>query len=85
MAKRAAVTSATTPAKKGVTYYPPPATDIQAYTRTVCQKLAGAIDAEFDTPEVNYELTGFMKVVASICSKRLNKASETVDTQPTQE
>ena len=70
---------------KNIVYYPPPAADIQAYARIVCQKLAGEIDAEFDTPEVNHELAGFMKVVASICSKRLNKTTENVDTASTAE
>ena len=85
MVKRAAVAPAKTSAKKNVTYYPPSAADIQAYTRTVCQKLAGEIDTQFDTPEVNQELAGFMKVVASICSKGLNKAVESIDTAPTAE
>jgi hypothetical protein len=38
--------------------------------------LAETIDSEFDTPEVRNELAGFIKVVASICSKQLNKGVE---------
>jgi hypothetical protein len=62
--------------RKNVTYHPPATSDIQQYTRTVCKELAETIDSEFDTPEVRNELAGFIKVVASICSKQLNKGVE---------
>jgi hypothetical protein len=65
--------------KRNVTYHPPTASDIHQYTRAVCKELAGRISAEFDTPEVHNELAGFIKVVASICSKQLNKGIEILD------
>jgi hypothetical protein len=71
--------------RNNVIYYPPTAADIQAYTRTTCQELGGTISVEFDTPEVKQELAGLMKVVASFCSKRLNREVEILDIEPTQE
>ncbi len=74
MAKRSRV-------RKNVIYYPPTADDIHSYTRTVCKELADTIDAEFDTPEVHHELAGFIKVIATIRSKQLNKSAEKLDTE----
>ena len=81
MAKRSNVTAK----RKPVTYYPPTAADLQTYSRSVCEKLGNAICAEFDTPEVKQDLAGFMKVVASICSKRLNREVEILDIDRTPE
>lgn len=85
MAERIAVKSQKASTTKRVLYCPPSAVEMRAYVQSVCQKLAGEIDAKFDTPEFNYELIGFMKVVASIYSKHLNKATENLDREAPQE
>jgi hypothetical protein len=41
--------------------------------------LAGAIDTEFDTPEVHHELAGFIRVIATFRSKQLNKGLGNLD------
>jgi hypothetical protein len=80
-----AIRSDVTRERKPVIYYPPTAPEIQTFSRSVCQKLAGEISSEFDTPEVKHELAGFVNVVASIWSKELSKKPEILDTEPTQE
>ncbi len=63
-----------TPAKsRPVEYLPPPPEQIEQYARLVCHELADKIDSAYDTPEMRRELTGFLKVVATICVKHLNK------------
>jgi len=81
MAKRNTVISK----RKHVIYRPPEVAEIQTFSRSVCQKLGGVINAEFDTPEIKHDLAGFVNVVASIWSKELSKKPEILDTEPTQE
>ena len=65
-------------ARKNAVYLPPDSTEIQKYSRSVCKEFA-TVEPIFDTPEVQHELAGFIKVVAAICAKQLNKSSEILD------
>jgi hypothetical protein len=76
VAKRSPVT--TTKPQRPVEYYPPAPEEIDQYALTVCRELGEKIDSNYNSPDIRRELAGFLKVVASICSKQLNKSSDGV-------
>ena len=76
MAKRKSVTHTM---KRKVEYFPPASEDISRYAYTVCEELGEKVDPTFNTPEMRHELADFIKVVASIWSKHLNKQNQTLD------
>jgi hypothetical protein len=61
---------------KQVIYSPPVPETIEQYARLVCQELAEKIDSIYDSPEMRRELAGFLKIIASICTKQLNKREQ---------
>jgi hypothetical protein len=58
-----------------VEYHPPAPEEIDQYAKTVCRELGAKIDGNYNSPDVRRELAGFLKVVASICTKHLNNSS----------
>ena len=78
MAKRSPVT--TIKSHRPVEYHPPAPEEIDQYALTVCRELGEKIDSNYNSPDVRRELAGFLKVIASICAKQLNKVdSGTLD------
>ena len=75
MAKRRSVKQA----QRKVTYRPPAEKHIHQYVSAVCKELGETIDATFDTPEVRSELADFIKVIADIGSKQMNKRIQELD------
>jgi hypothetical protein len=73
VAKRSAVNNID---RRPVEYHPPASEEIDQYALTVCRELGEKIDGNYNSPDVRRELAGFLKVVASICTKQLNKSSE---------
>ena len=59
--------------KKHIIYESPPSHVIDQYAREVCQQLGQRVDVTYDTPEMSRELARFLKVVATICVKAMNK------------
>jgi hypothetical protein len=61
------------PMKKRIIYEGPPSQVVDQYAREVCQQLGQKFDAGYNTPEMSRELAGFLKIVASICTKAMNR------------
>jgi hypothetical protein len=71
--------------RRPIEYYPPAPEEIDQYTLTVCHELGEKLDGGYNSPDVRRELAGFLKVVASICTKQLNKdGDEALDKDHTQ-
>jgi len=73
VAKRKPVTFTTS---RPIEYYPPAPEEIDQYALTVCRELGDKIDSNYNLPDVRRELAGFLKVVAGICAKQLNKGDD---------
>ncbi len=61
--------------QRSIEYHPPASEEIDQYTLIVCRELGAKIDGSYDSPDVRRELAGFLKVIASICTKQLNKGN----------
>ncbi len=66
------------PIKRQIEYRPLPPDEIDQYALSVCRELGNKIDSNYDSPDMRRELAGFLKVVASICTKQLNRSDDTV-------
>lgn len=66
----------TTKPQRPVEYHPPAPEEIDQYALTVCRELGDKIDSSYNSPDTRRELAGFLKVVASICAKHLNKSDQ---------
>ena len=73
MAKRTAVKAQPSAVLRVIEYHPPTSEEIDQYTLTVCRALDAQLGVGYDVPDTRRELAGFLKVIASIYAKQLNK------------
>ncbi len=59
--------------KPPIEYFPPATEEIDRYAFAVCHELGEKIDSTFNDPDMRRELAVFLKVVATIYAKHLNK------------
>ena len=61
---------------KGIIYVPPPIEQIDQCAKQICQQLGQTIDPIYDTLDTHAGLTAFLKVVADMQAKSLNRQAE---------
>jgi len=64
--------------RKRITYVPPTPATLEQVARGVCRKLA-ELDPSFDRPEIVYEFSAFLNVMARMHANRLNRLKLSAD------